>query len=70
MGDNSLDYVTLSLSEFNNCSASDLANLKLFFMPGGSAYEIQDSLGANGKSILTTFLDGGGNYVGICAGGY
>lgn len=70
MGDNSLDYVTLTLSEFNACSASDFANLKLFFMPGGSAYEIQDSLGADGKTKLTSFLDGGGNYVGICAGGY
>ena len=69
-GDASLDYVTLSLSEFNACSAVDFANLELFFMPGGSAYEIQDNLGASGKSTLTDFLDGGGNYVGICAGGY
>jgi hypothetical protein len=69
-GDSSLDYVTLTLSEFNACSATDFANLELFFMPGGSAYEIQDNLGSKGKSMLTSFLDGGGNYVGICAGGY
>lgn len=69
-GDSSLEYVTLSLPEFNACSAVDFANLELFFMPGGSAYEIQDSLGADGKTKLTSFLDGGGNFVGICAGGY
>lgn len=69
-GDSSLEYVTLTLSEFNNCKATDFANLLLFFMPGGSAYEIQDNLGSGGKTKLTSFLDGGGNYLGICAGGY
>jgi hypothetical protein len=69
-GDSSLDYVTLSLTEFKACSAVDFANLLLFFMPGGSAYEIQDNLGSDGKTKLTAFLNGGGNYVGICAGGY
>lgn len=69
-GDSSLEYVTLTLSEFNDCSTTDFANLQLFFMPGGSAYEIQDSLGPGGKTKLTSFLDGGGNYLGICAGGY
>lgn len=69
-GDADLDYVTLTLAEFNACSASDFNKLALFFMPGGSAYEIQDNLGASGKSKLTSFLDQGGNYVGICAGGY
>ena len=39
-------------------------------MPGGSAYEIQDSLGSSSKSTLTGFLDQGGHYVGMCAGGY
>lgn len=69
-GDDSLNYVTLTSAEFNDCSTEDLAKATLFFMPGGSAYEIQDSLGASGKSTLTGFLDQGGHYVGMCAGGY
>ena len=69
-GDSSLEYVTLTLSEFNSCSDTDFDNLQLFFMPGGSAYEIQDNLGSGGKTKLTSFLDSGGNYLGICAGGY
>ncbi len=69
-GQANLDYVTLTLSEFNACSAADLSKAALFFMPGGSAYEIQDSLGSSGKSVLTNFLDQGGHYVGMCAGGY
>jgi hypothetical protein len=69
-GEASLEYVTLSLAEFNACSNGDFEKLSLFFMPGGSAYEIQDNLGASGKAKLTNFLDKQGNYVGICAGGY
>jgi hypothetical protein len=34
-GDSSLDYVTLTKTEFKACSAVDFANLLLFFMPGG-----------------------------------
>jgi len=69
-GDGDVDYVTLTLSEFDACTADDFASLKLFVMPGGSAYEIQDNLGAAGKSKLTSFLDAGGSFVGFCAGGY
>jgi hypothetical protein len=69
-GEAEIDYVTLTLSEFNACTAADFTGLLLFVMPGGSAYEIQDNLGASGKSKLTAFLDGGGNYLGMCAGGY
>ena len=69
-GEPNLEYVTLSLAEFNACTATDFSQLSLFFMPGGSAYEIQDNLGSGGKAKLTSFLDQGGNYVGICAGGY
>ena len=69
-GDPSLDYVTLNTNEFGLCSASDLAGLDFFFMPGGSAYLIQDALGSAGKAKLTAYLDNGGSYVGMCAGGY
>ncbi len=69
-GDGDVDYVTLTLSDFNACSADDFASLKLFVMPGGSAYEIQANLAAEGKSKMTSFLDAGGSFVGFCAGGY
>lgn len=69
-GDANVNYVTLTLFEFNACSAENFAGLKLFLMPGGSAYEIQDNLGSSGKSKLTDYLNSGGNYIGFCAGGY
>ncbi len=69
-GDPSLNYVTLTLAEFDSCSASSLANASLFLMPGGNPYEMQRNLGPSGKAKLTQFLDQGRNYLGICAGGY
>jgi hypothetical protein len=69
-GDDTIDYVTLTLSEFEACAAEHFSNLALFFMPGGSAYEIQYNLGSNGKAVLTTYLNEGGDYLGVCAGGY
>lgn len=69
-GEPHLNYVTLTLTDFNNCSSASLAEASLFVMPGGNAYEMQRNLGSDGKSKLTAYLDQGGNYVGICAGGY
>ena len=69
-GDEQINYVTLTLAEFEACGPSDLQNLSFFIMPGGSAYEIQYNLGQSGKELLTAYLDSGGNYLGICAGGY
>ena len=60
--------MTLTLAEFNSCSAASLAKASLFLMPGGNAYELQRSLGASGKTKLTQFLDQGGNYVGYMRG--
>ena len=70
IGEPSLNYVTLTLAEFNSCNAASLAKASLFLMPGGNAYELQRNLGSSGKTKLTQFLDQGGNYLGICAGGY
>jgi hypothetical protein len=69
-GEPSLNYVLLTLDDFNNCSDVSLAQASLFLMPGGDAYEMQRNLGATGKSKLTAYLDQGGNYLGICAGAY
>ena len=69
-GEPRLNYMTLTLAEFNSCSAASLAKASLFLMPGGNAYELQRSLGASGKTKLTAFLNQGGNYLGFCAGGY
>jgi len=69
-GEPSLNYMTLTSAEFDSCNAASLAKASLFLMPGGNAYELQRNLGSSGKTKLTQFLDQGGNYVGICAGGY
>ena len=44
--------------------------VQIFAMPGGNAYNLQASAGAAGKVHLLRFIDGGGLYVGTCAGAY
>ena len=51
--------MTLTLAEFNSCSAASLAKASLFLMPGGNAYELQRSLGASGKTKLTAVSGSG-----------
>jgi len=41
IGDASATYVTLTLSEMQDCYGGELDALELLVMPGGSAYEIQ-----------------------------
>lgn len=70
-GDAAATYVTLTVSEMEDCyDDGNLDALSLLVMPGGSAYEIQDALGANGKAAITSYLNNGGSYLGFCAGGY
>lgn len=70
VGDASATYVTFTTTEFEKCYNGELHVLDLLVMPGGSAYEIQDTLGSAGKAAITAYLNQGGNYAGFCAGGY
>jgi len=47
-----------------------LAGVKTIVMPGGWAPSMVRALGAKGVDALRRFLERGGNYLGICAGGY
>ena len=44
--------------------------IKIFAMPGGNSYNEQTSAGPVGKKNILAFIDGGGLYVGTCAGWY
>ena len=60
----------LDLEGFEACSAEDLGRAKAFFLPGGNAYDYTQSLRADGKAKIASFVAGGGLYVGTCAGFY
>ena len=47
-----------------------LKGLRLLVMPGGWAPSQLAGLGAGGQEALVAFVERGGRYLGICAGGY
>jgi glutamine amidotransferase-like uncharacterized protein len=51
-------------------TAEGLAKLRLLVMPGGWAPTQHESLGASGRVAIRSFVEGGGSYLGICAGAY
>ena len=50
--------------------ASTLSQFDLVIFPGGSGSKQAAALGLNGRQIVKKFIEGGGGYVGICAGAY
>jgi glutamine amidotransferase-like uncharacterized protein len=51
-------------------TADGLAGVRLLVMPGGWAPTQQEALGQRGRAALRAFVEGGGRYMGICAGAY
>ena len=47
-----------------------LADYDVLIMPGGSGSSQAKHLGVSGREAIKSFVDGGGGYVGICAGAY
>jgi glutamine amidotransferase-like uncharacterized protein len=47
-----------------------LKDFDVLVQPGGSGSKQAETLGKDGRERIRTFVDGGGGYVGICAGAY
>lgn len=52
------------------CRLGDHPNVKVYVQPGGDAYDMQDSIKAQGRENILDFMQQGGKYVGTCAGWY
>ncbi|QDU83077.1 Succinylglutamate desuccinylase / Aspartoacylase family protein [Planctomycetes bacterium Pla163] len=50
--------------------AGVLAEFDVVVFPGGSGSAQANSIGADGRDAVRAFVEGGGGYVGICAGAY
>ncbi|MEC7861321.1 MAG: succinylglutamate desuccinylase/aspartoacylase family protein [Verrucomicrobiota bacterium] len=50
--------------------SSTLNQFDLVIFPGGSGSKQAAALGSDGRKLFKKFIDGGGGYVGICAGAY
>jgi Biotin-protein ligase, N terminal len=67
---NHLDYTTINSSELNGMSASQLMAYRLVIFPGGNFIAIGDGLTSNATENIHHAVQGGLNYLGICAGAF
>ena len=70
LNDNHLDYATANSSELNGMSASQLMAYRLLIVPGGNFIAIGDGLTSSTTANIHNAVQGGLNYLGICAGAF
>lgn len=68
--DKGLSYSTVSSSQLNAMSEEDLRGHRLLIIPGGNFEEMGDHLTANAAANVRTAVQGGMNYLGVCAGAF
>jgi glutamine amidotransferase-like uncharacterized protein len=66
----SLPYATASSAQLNGMADSQLANYRLLIVPGGNFVEIGNHLTPATAARIRNAVNGGTNYLGICAGGF
>ena len=70
LNDNHLEYATVNSSELNGMSASQLMAYRLMIVPGGNFIAIGDGLTSSATANIHDAVQGGLNYLGICAGAF
>jgi Biotin-protein ligase, N terminal len=65
-----LDYATVNSSELNGMSTSQLMAYHLMIIPGGNFIAIGDGLTSSATANIHDAVQGGLNYLGICAGAF
>jgi len=69
LADNHLDYATVNSRQLNGMSESQLMPYRLLIIPGGNYQDMGDGLARTTTSNIHNAVQGGLNYLGICAGG-
>lgn len=60
----------ISHDEIKSPQAAWMKDTKLLIIPGGNASGFRAHLGEAGMEAIRSWVNGGGQYLGICAGGY
>jgi glutamine amidotransferase-like uncharacterized protein len=68
--DSQLDYSTVNSRQLNGMSESQLMAHRLLIIPGGNFLAIGDGLTSSTMTNVHNAVQGGLNYLGICAGGF
>jgi glutamine amidotransferase-like uncharacterized protein len=70
LNSNHLNYSTLSSSQLNAMSQSQIREHRLLIVPGGNFIDIGNSLTPGTTTNIRDAVQSGLNYLGICAGGF
>jgi glutamine amidotransferase-like uncharacterized protein len=65
-----LSYSNVNSSQLNEMSAAQITGHRLLIVPGGNFVDIGNSLTASTTANIRNAVQGGVNYLGICAGGF
>ncbi|MEP3478954.1 MAG: serine hydrolase [Fuerstiella sp.] len=68
-GSNSENFAIRRISA-DEIRSGKLANVDVLIHPGGSGSRQGKALGEEGREAVTTFVDDGGGFLGVCAGAY
>jgi glutamine amidotransferase-like uncharacterized protein len=68
--DNHLEYSTATSRQLNGMSAAQLMAYRLMVVPGGNFIDMAHSLTPNTTTNIHDAVQGGLNYLGICAGAF
>jgi glutamine amidotransferase-like uncharacterized protein len=69
LGSRHLEYSTVNSSQLNGMSEAELRAYRLLIVPGGNYIDIGNSLTPSTATNVRNAVQGGLNYLGICAGG-
>lgn len=67
--DNQLRYSTVNSQQLNSMCESQLMAYRLLIIPGGNYIDMGNGLASNTTANIHNAVQGGLNYLGICAGG-
>jgi glutamine amidotransferase-like uncharacterized protein len=68
--DNQLRYSTVNSQQLNSMGESQLMAYRLLIVPGGNYMDMGNGLASNTTANIHNAVQGGLNYLGICAGGF
>jgi len=70
LNDRQLDYATVNSRQLNGMSEAQLMAYRLLICPGGNFIDMGNSLTPETTAHIHDAVQGGLNYLGICAGGF
>ena len=70
LNSNHLNYSTANSSQLNEMGESQLRGYRLLIVPGGNYINIGNSVTSSTTANIHNAVQGGLNYLGICAGGF